>query len=157
MFPAWSAWVRSLLTRSLLVLTSVANWDSLRQVLAILRGLARSRTELLAENALLRQQLIALRRQVERPRLTPGDRWWMVVAAGFTKRWEQALLLVQPATLLRWHREMYRQWWTWQSKGRSNVSLTLTAESIALIRTMAAANRLWGAERIRGAAPQARR
>jgi len=64
MFPAWSAWVRSLLTRSLLVLTSVANWDSLRQVLAILRGLARSRTELLAENALLRQQLIALRRQV---------------------------------------------------------------------------------------------
>ena len=74
----------------------------------------------------------------------------MVVAAKFTRGWEQALLIVQPATLLRWHREMYRRWWTWRSKARRKVSSTLAAETIALIREMADANRLWGAERIRG-------
>jgi putative transposase len=74
----------------------------------------------------------------------------MVVAARFTRAWEQALVIVQPATLLRWHREMYRRWWTWRSKARRKVSSTLAAETIALIRKMADANRLWGAERIRG-------
>jgi hypothetical protein len=51
-----------------------------------------------------------LRRQVDRPSLTRRDRWWMVAAARVTKSWETALLVVQPTTLLRWHREMYR-WW----------------------------------------------
>jgi transposase InsO family protein len=103
-----------------------------------------------AENALLRQQLLVLRRQVARPRLTPSDRWWMVVAARATSTWEKALLIVQPATLLRWHRGMFRWWRTRKSRARPNTASTLAAETIALIRRMASGNRLWGAERIRG-------
>jgi hypothetical protein len=129
------------------ILAALGGRDGLRQFVGLARDAARSRAQLIAENALLRQQLLVLRRQVGRPRLTPGDRWWMVVAARFARGWQQALLIVQPATLLRWHREMYRRWWTWRSKARRNASSTLAPETIALIREMADANRLWGAER----------
>jgi transposase InsO family protein len=137
-------------TVALNILAALVGRDGLRQFLGLAHDGVRSRAELVAENALLRQQLLVLRRQVGRPQLTPGDRWWMVVAARFTRGWQEALLIVQPATLLRWHREMYRRWWTRRSKAQRKVSSTLAAETVALIRAMADANRLWGAERIRG-------
>jgi hypothetical protein len=55
-------------------------------------------------------------------------------------RLEQALLLVQPATLLRWHRDMYCRWWTRRSNAARKASSTLTVDTIALIREMAKAN-----------------
>ena len=60
-------------------------------------------------------------------------------------------LLVQPDTLLRWHRRLFR--WSWRRTSRSTASAhrpPLAPETVALIREMAAGNRLWGAERIRG-------
>ncbi len=82
-----------------------------------LTDLVRGRPALIAENALLRQQL----------------------------------LIVQPATLLRWHRDLFRRHWRWKSQAiRQARRAKVPAETIALIREMAAANRLWGAERIRG-------
>src|SRR5215211_5005420 len=77
------------------------------------RDLLRSRAQLLAENALLRQQLIVLRRSVKRPVLTPTDRALLVLLAGRVRVWRQALLLVQPDTLLRWHRAGFRAFWRW--------------------------------------------
>jgi transposase InsO family protein len=124
--------------------------DALRQLVGVARDALRPRAELVAENALLRQQLLVLHRQVARPRLTRRDRWWMVAAARVTKTWETALLIVQPATLLRWHREMYGWWWTRRSKAPGETSPRVAADTIALIRRMTHANRLWGAERIRG-------
>jgi hypothetical protein len=64
----------------------------------------RSRAQLLTENALLRQQLIILRRSVKHPAVTPTDRALLVLLAGQVRTWRQSLLLVQPETLLRWHR-----------------------------------------------------
>jgi hypothetical protein len=61
----------------------------------------RSRTQLLAENALLRQQLLVLRRSVAHPAVTRADRALLALLAGRVRAWRQALLLVQPATLLR--------------------------------------------------------
>ena len=119
--------------------------DGVIQVFGVVWDGVRSRAELVAENALLRRQLLVLRRQVGRPRLTPTD-----LTARFTRAWEPALLIVQPATLLRWHREMYRRWWTWRSKPRREANSALAADTVALVRKMADANRLWGAERIRG-------
>jgi putative transposase len=58
----------------------------------------RSRAQLLAENALLRQQLLVLRRRVTRPAVTTMDR---ALLAGRVRAWRQALLIVQPETLLR--------------------------------------------------------
>lgn len=66
--------------------------------------LARSRTQLLAEHALLRQQLLVLRRAVARPALTPADRALLVLLVGRVRAWRQVLLIVRPDTLLRWHR-----------------------------------------------------
>ena len=64
--------------------------------------------DLIAVNALLRHQLALLKRQSKQPRLKPADRLSLLVLAKVTKTWRQILLIVQPATLLRWHREGYR-------------------------------------------------
>ena len=111
--------------------------------------LLRSRAQLLAENALLRQQLIVLRRSVKRPVMTGTDRALLVLLAGRVRTWRQAQLLVQPETLLRWHRTGLRALWRWKSRAGPGRP-ALSPETIALIRQMAAENPLWGAERIRG-------
>ena len=117
--------------------------------LGTLADLARSKAELMAENALLRQQLIMLKRQVKRPACTKTDRILLVLLARAVRTWKQALFLVQPETLLRWHRELFRLYWKRRSKASSHKP-KVAAETIALIREMATENRLWGAERIRG-------
>jgi hypothetical protein len=63
--------------------------------------------------------------------------------------WKQALFLVQSETLLRGPRELFRVFWKHTTKVRSSKP-RLSYETISLIREMAATNRLWGAERIRG-------
>ena len=115
-----------------------------------LTDLVRSRPALVAENALLRQQLLVLRRSVKRPRCTPADRALLVLLASRVRAWRQALVIVQPETVLRWHRQGLRLFWRRRSRPRSAPQPKVAAETIALIREMAAANRLWGAERIRG-------
>jgi putative transposase len=117
--------------------------------LQTLADLGRSKSELVAENALLRQQLIILKRQVERPACPKTDRVLLVLLARLVQTWQQALLLVQPETLLRWHRELFRLSWKRRSKASSHKPKVAT-ETIALIREMAKENQLWGAERIRG-------
>ena len=69
-------------------------------LLGTLTDLARSKSELVAENALLRQQLIILRRQVKRPACTKTDRMLLVLLARMVRTWKQALLIVQPETRL---------------------------------------------------------
>src|SRR5205823_5902418 len=93
---------------------------------------------LVAENALLRHQLVVLHRQVGRPVLTPADRLRLILLARLAHGWRSALLLVQPETLLRWHRQGFRLVWRARSPGASKRP------------QVAAENRLWGAERIRG-------
>src|SRR2546421_4853776 len=66
--------------------------------LATLTDLDRSKSELIAENALLRQQLIILRRQVKRPACTKTDRLLLVLLARMVRTWKQTLLIVQPET-----------------------------------------------------------
>src|SRR6266446_7798519 len=118
-------------------------------LLGTLADLARGKSELVAENALLRQQLTILRRQSKRPVCTQRDRCLLVLLARATRSWRQALLIVQPETLLRWHRQGFRLFWKHKSLSTSNKS-KVTGETIALIKDMAKNNRLWGAERIRG-------
>ena len=65
----------------------------------------RARTDLLIENAALRQQLEVYRRQVERPRLHRADRLFWIWLSRWWGRWRSALVIVSPETVLRWHRE----------------------------------------------------
>ena len=111
--------------------------------------LTRSKADLIAENALLRQQLIVLQRQSKRPQLNNIDRIKLLLLARATPIWKQALLIVQPDTLLRWRRELFRIIWRRKSKPKVQ-SPRIPAETIALIRQMATDNLTWGAERIRG-------
>ena len=114
--------------------------------LAILADLPRSHSDLIAENAMLRLQLIILKRQARKPVLTKPDRFWLVIFSRFATLWKQSIHIVQPDTLLRWHRELFRFHWRRKSQGTPKVS----AETINLIRKLAKENVLWGAERIRG-------
>ncbi len=117
--------------------------------ISFVADLPRSRADLILENALLRQQLIILRRQIKRPRFKNRDRLILVVLARLTRFWKQTLLIIQPDTLLHWHREMFR--WVWWFKSRvPSRSSKVAPEIIELIQVMARDNRLWGAERIRG-------
>src|SRR5215471_7703272 len=122
--------------------------DTTSLLLLTLTDLCRSKAELVAENALLRQQLIILKRQVKQPACTKTDRILLVLLARAVRAWKQALLIVQPETLLRWHREAFRLFWRRNSKAYSHKP-RVAAETIMLIREMATKNRLWGAERIR--------
>jgi len=73
----------------------------------------------------------------------------LVLLARLVRTWQQAFFIVEPDTLLRWHRELFRLYWKRKSKTASHTP-KVAAETIALIREMATNNRLWGAERIRG-------
>ena len=95
---------------------------------------ARSKRELILENALQRQQLIVVKRQVKRPKLTWRERALRVVLASRLKTWRQTLLIVQPATVLRWHRDLFC--WVWQRKTRvKNVGgrPALARDKVALV------------------------
>ena len=117
--------------------------------LSVATDLLRSKAELIAENALLRQQLIVLHRQVKRPRLTPADRLWLATLTRWLRNWKSALLIIKPETVLGWHRQGFRLFWKFKSRVRGGHP-PLAAETIVLIQQLARENRLWGAERIRG-------
>ncbi len=117
-------------------------------VLSTTTDFSRSKADLIAENALLRQQLIVLHRQVKKPSFSPSDCLWLVLLASLVKNWKQILLILKPDTLLRWHRHWFRLFWKLKSRHRGGRP-RLSMETVALIQPMARENRLWGAERIR--------
>lgn len=106
----------------------------------ILADLARSRAELLAENALLRQQLIVLHRTTKTPRLTGPEQLSLVFLAHWVPNWKRVLQIIQPDTLLRWHREGFRQFWKLKSrKPVQTQPRRLAPDTIALIEPPVAA------------------
>lgn len=107
----------------------------------VLTDLPRTKTDLVLENALLRHQLVVLQRHVKRPRFTWRDRIFMVVTASRLPSWRQALLIVQPDTVLRWHRDLFKYIWRRKSRQRGGHP-PLSPEIVALIQQMATANRL---------------
>jgi len=109
------------------------------------RASLRSRTGLAAENLFLRKQLALYReRQVKPPRASDSLRLTLVFLARWFA-WREALTIVRPATLIRWHREAFRRFWRWRSRaGRPPLPRDLQG----LIATMARENPTWGEERI---------
>ncbi len=75
---------------------------------ALLRQLLQSRAALAAENLALRQQVAVLQRSVKRPRLHRRDRIFWVWLSRLWRGWRSSLIVVQPETVLRWHREGFR-------------------------------------------------
>lgn len=105
-----------------------------------------SKAALKAENLFLRKQLaFFLERKVKPRRVTDADRLSMVVLSRLFA-WQNALVIVRPETLLRWHRKGFRLLWRWKSRPRGRPPLL--EEIQALIRRMARENPTWGEERI---------
>ena len=102
------------------------------------------------ENLALRQQLAVLTRTVKRPQLRSTDRlFWILLAKGW-RDWRSALIIVQPDTVVRWHRQWLRRRWTRLSQRRVPAGPATNSTIRALVRTMTTANPLWGAPRIHG-------
>ena len=119
-------------------------------VLGAAADLVRSRSELIAENALLRQQLIVLARTEKRPRLTRSDRALLVLLASRVRAWRQALLIVRPGHAAALASGRVSRSSGAGSRRRVRRQPRVPPDTVALIRQMARENRLWGAERIRG-------
>jgi putative transposase len=103
---------------------------------------------LAAEILALRHQLGVLKRSVKRPRLTNIDRKLWVLLSRRWASWSDALIIVKPATVIRWHRAGFRKYWTWRSRHQGGRP-AIDPEIRLLIKRMATAN-LWGAPRIHG-------
>ena len=117
---------------------------------AVLAASFKSKSRLEAENAVLRHQLIVLRRKVQgRVRLTNNDRWFLVQLYRWFPSILQVVTIVQPETLVRWHRAGFRCYWRWKSRPRGRQP-QIETDLQALIWRMSIENPLWGAPRIRG-------
>ena len=119
-------------------------------VLAVLASPFKSRLRLEAENAVLRHQLIVLRRSLHgRIQLTNHDRWFLIQLHRWFPSILQVLTIIQPVTLVRWHRARFRCYWHWKSRRRGGRP-QIDTELRVLIRRMSVENPLWGAPRIHG-------
>lgn len=100
---------------------------------------------LAAENLFLRKQLTLYQERQIKPRRATHTIRMSLVWLSRLFAWRQALVIVQPATLMRWHRKSFRLFWRWQSRPERP---RIPAELQALIRQMAQDNPMWGQERI---------
>ena len=100
------------------------------------------------ENLALRQQLAVLQRTAKRPRLRQRDRIFWVWLSKLWSDWWSVLVIVQPETVIRWHRHGFRLYWRWKSKSRRPGWPKIDAEIRDLIRQMSRDNATWGVPRI---------
>lgn len=105
---------------------------------------------LTAENLALRQQLIVLKRNQNRPNLKVRDRLLWKVLSQTWSGWRSALLIVQPDTVVRWHKSAFKLYWKFKSRGSKRGRPPLDPELKALVFKLANANPLWGAPKIHG-------
>jgi putative transposase len=113
-----------------------------------LRALLSGSAAIALENLALRHQLAVLQRSVRRPRLSRWDRILWVWLSRVWVGWRPSLVIVQPATVLGWHRRGFQLYWCWRSTAKRGGRPKLDAEIRRLIRRMARENRTWGRRRI---------
>ena len=120
---------------------------SIRILMLCIRGILSNRTELAAENLALRQQLAILQPKAKRPRLRNRDRIFWVWLSRLWAGWRSVLVIVQPDTVVRWHRQGFRLYWRFKSRGKPGRP-KVEAEIHKLVRRMCRENPSWGAPRI---------
>ena len=123
--------------------------SALRVLFALIRNILADRAELVTENLALRQQLAVLEHSSKRPRLRQRDRIFWVWLSKLWPNWRSSLLIVQPETVVRWHKQGFKIYWRWKSRMGKVGRPRIDPEIRKLIRRMSLENPLWGAPRIR--------
>jgi hypothetical protein len=95
------------------------------------------------ENVALRQQLAMFRRTVARPHIRPSDRLFWILLANAWRDWRTALTVVNPDTVVRWHRQWLRRRWRHRSAQTRPGRPSTNAAIRTLVNQMGAANPLW--------------
>jgi putative transposase len=122
-----------------------------RLLLGLLWRFVQSRRDLLLENLVLRQQLLAVQRRKPRPRIACVDRLFWIVTQRLWAQWKQALVIVTPETVVRWHRAGFRFYWNWLSGHRGVLGRKrISRELRALIFRMVARKSYVGRPRVHG-------
>jgi putative transposase len=123
--------------------------DFILAMAAVVGAFFQSRTDLALEVLALRQQVAVLKRKRPRPPLRWSDRLFWTLLRRFWSGWKDALAIVQPDTVVAWHRVGFRLYWRWKSRPRQSRP-RITAEIRDLIRRLAVDNAGWGAPKIHG-------
>jgi putative transposase len=124
---------------------------SLTTLLANLSSIFHSRAALQMENLALRHQIGVLQRSSrKRPKLTPLDRLLWVWLSRVWSGWRSALAIVEPETVVAWHRKGFRVFWTWKVRHGQPGRPIISREVRELIHKMCRENPCWGAPRIHG-------
>jgi putative transposase len=121
-----------------------------RARVAYFRAFLVPRHRLALEAAALRQQLAVFKRKQTRPKLHRIDRLFWVAIRQLWSGWREALIIVDPETVVSWHRAGFRLFWRWWSRVRRPGRPRVDPEIRQLIRRMKAENPTWGAPRIHG-------
>lgn len=117
-------------------------------------GAARSHAQLAAENLFLRKQLAVYMERQMKPRRADDATRIALVALSWLIDWRRVLRIVEPGTMIRWHRKGFRLFWRWKSRPRGRPRLP--ADLRQLIAAMAAANRTWREDRAASRPAQSR-
>jgi len=99
------------------------------------------KTNLVIENLALRQQLAIFKAKQPKPHLSNADRLFWVTLRRLWAGWANALIIVKPETVVRWHRQGFRHFWRWKStRNKRPGRPTVSKELRDLIRKMAREN-----------------
>jgi len=110
----------------------------------------RSRAALQLEILALRHPLGVLQRSVQRPKLTPADRFLWAWLSAVWNDWQSSVFIIKASTVIGWHRKGFRLFWAWKVRRGKQGRPAVPKEVRQLIRTMSRENPLWGAPRIHG-------
>ncbi len=117
-------------------------------ILVFLRAFILGRAAAAVEILALRQQVAVYKQSVKRPRLRPRDRVFWVLLSRFWPNWRSVLAIVQPETVIQWHRMGFKLYWRWKSRAGKPGRPPIKREIRGLIRRMSRENPTWGAPRI---------
>ncbi len=112
------------------------------------RSIFRGKRALVLENLALRQQLSIYKRAQKRPRLRSTDRAFWAWLSMLWGDWKTPLILVQPETVIRWHRQGFKLYWRRKSRTKKVGRPKIPCEHINFIRRMSADNPNWGEDKI---------
>lgn len=105
-------------------------------------------SRLAIENLALRQQLAVMKKSIRRPKIRRRDRFLWVILSRFWNGWKNVLMVVQPETVIRWHKKGFKLYWKFKSQRPGRPSIDLKIQKI--VKKMIKKNPLWGAPILHG-------